>query len=356
MRWLIVHPGPNFSVADVHNGWAEALRGLGEQVMEYNLDARLTFYDSALMGDESAGPDGEGRYPVRKALTSAQAVELAADGLLGACYRWWPHVVLCVSAFFTPPFVLEVMRSRGHKIVMLFTEAPYQDGQQLEMAKYADISLVNDPEGIGEYRAVSGIAEYMPHSYRPSVHYPPPPGTGPEYDLAFVGTGFPSRIAFFSRMDLAGLRVALGGFWGGLPADSPLRAHLISRDDDADVCVDNTETAALYRRAACGINIYRREAEPDWDQQAWAMGPREVEMAACGLFFVRDPRGEGDEVLPMLPAYTTPEQAGDLIRWYAKHPAGRERRAAAAREAVEDRTFDNAAKRLIRLLGNLGKG
>ena len=27
MRILVVHPGPNFSVADVHDGWVEALRG-----------------------------------------------------------------------------------------------------------------------------------------------------------------------------------------------------------------------------------------------------------------------------------------------------------------------------------------
>lgn len=350
MRWLLIHPGPNFSVADVYNGWSEALRGLGEEVMEYNLDARLQWYDSALIGEEQADPDGDGRRPVRKALTTGQAIELAADGILGACYRWWPHVVLAVSAFFTTPFVLEVMRSRGHKIVMLFTEAPYQQAQQLEMAKYAHVSLVNDPVGLEEYRAVSPAAEYMPHSYRPSVHYPAVPGTAPEYDLAFVGTGFPSRIEFFGRMDLAGLRVALGGFWGALPEGSPLRRHLLNRDDGGDVCVDNAETAALYRRSACGLNLYRQEAEPDWDQQAWAMGPREVEMAASGLFFVRDPRGEGDEVLSMLPAFTTPQQAGDLIRWYAAHPADRERRTAAARAAIADRTFENAAKRLLRLL------
>jgi len=106
MRWLIVHPGPNFSVADMHNGWAEALRGLGEQVMEYNLDQRLTLFDYALVPDEGIPADVQGRRAVRKAFTFDQATELAADGLLGACYRWWPHVVLCVSAFFIPPFTL----------------------------------------------------------------------------------------------------------------------------------------------------------------------------------------------------------------------------------------------------------
>lgn len=338
MRWLVVHPGPNFSVADVHNGWMEALRGLGEHVIEYNLDRRITFYDAALIADDVVGEDG--LKAARKALTREQAIELAANGILSACYQTWPDVVLLVSAFFTPSWVLECIRARGHKIVMLFTESPYQDGQQLEMAKFADLSLLNDPVNIAAYEAI-GPAAYMPHAYRPSVHYPPPPGTEREYDLAFVGTGFPSRVEFFSRMDLSELRVKLAGPW-----QDPMEWA----DMDHEDCVDNAETAAIYRQAKAGINFYRREAEDAHAGQGWAMGPREIEMAACGLFFARDPRPEGDEVLGMLPTFTTPEQAGDLIRWYVAHPAERERRAAAAREAIADRTFTNHARKLLAML------
>jgi hypothetical protein len=352
MRWLLVHPGPNFSVADMHNGWAEALRGLGEQVMEYNLDTRLTFYDQALIGDESGEADADGRRPVRKALTPEQAVELAADGMLGACYRWWPHVVLLVSCFFTPPFVLEVMRSRGHKIVMLFSEAPYQTGQQLEMAKFADVSLVNDPTGLDEYRAASGTAEYMPHSYRETVHFPARPGARKRHDLAFVGSAFRSRIGFFEAMRLEDLSVALGGFWSGLAPESPLRSFLVN---PAGECLDNTATADLYRRSRTGINFYRRESEDDHKGEGWAVGPREVELAACGTWFARDPRPESDELFPMLPSFAGPEEAGELIRWALKHPAKRAEAAAAARAAIADRTFTNSAKRLLRLLDN-GKG
>jgi len=41
MRFLIVHPGPGFSVADVYVGWRDALRGLGHTVIEFNLGDRL---------------------------------------------------------------------------------------------------------------------------------------------------------------------------------------------------------------------------------------------------------------------------------------------------------------------------
>lgn len=349
MRWLLVHPGPNFSVADVHAGWAEALRGLGEQVMEYNLDDRLQFFDSALMPAPGAMPDADGRALARKAMTREQATENAADGLMGACLRWWPDVVLVVSAFFIPEFYFEVMRARRFRIVMLYTESPYQDSEHLHMAKWADIALVNDPVSLDRYREACPVAEYVPHSYRPAVHYPAPAETVEDLDLAFVGTGFPSRIRFFEEMDLSGLRVALGGLWPALAADSPLRAHLLPHDD-GDGCMVNERTAALYRRARAGINFYRREAEPDWDQRAHAIGPREVEMAACGLWFARDPRGESGELFPFLPEFAGPGEAAEAIRWALAHDREREKAAAMAREAIAGRTFANAAKRLLTLL------
>lgn len=344
MRWLMVHPGPNFSVADVHNGWAEALRGLGVHVAEYNLDARISFYDAALI--DTGIFDGEGRPAVRKAMSREQALELAANGILSACYQLWPDVILFTSAFFTPPWILEVLRARGHTIVMLFTETPYQTGQQLEMAKYADYCLLNDPTGIEQYQALCPSV-YMPHAYRSTVHYPALPGAAKEWDLAFIGSGFPSRVEFFSAMDLAGLKVRLAGPWMGLPPDSPLRDYT---DEDPEGCVDNEDTADVYRDTRTGINFYRRESEADTAGQGWAVGPREVELAACGTWFTRDPRPESDELFPMLPAFTSPAEASDQIRWALAHPREREKAAGQAREAIADRTFDNNAKALLRMI------
>jgi len=53
VRFLVVHPGPAYSVADVHDGWVDALRGLGQQVWTYNLDDRLAFYCNAPSASDS---------------------------------------------------------------------------------------------------------------------------------------------------------------------------------------------------------------------------------------------------------------------------------------------------------------
>jgi len=328
----------------VFTGWSEALTSIGEQVEEYALDARLKFYKNTLV--ETGDLLDCGCPGVRPYLDREQAIQLAVDGLLGAAYRLWPDVILCISAFFMPPWMLEVLRGRGHKIVMVMTESPYQDEFQLRMARYAHLTLVNDPVNLDAYKAI-GPAEYMPHAYRPSVHYPAPAGTQAEYDLAFIGTGFPSRARFFAQMDLAGLNVCLRGLWMDLPEDSPLRDWTATDSDD---CVDNDETAAIYRRSRTGINFYRREAEDAHEGEGWAMGPREVEMAACGLWFARDPRPESDATLGMLPAFSSPAEASDLIRWAVANPRGASRAAGQARAAVADRTFTSHARQLIRLL------
>jgi hypothetical protein len=338
MRIVVCHPGPSFSVADVYAGWVEALRELGQHVIEFNLGDRLTLYDAAHV------QVAEGRF--RKALPTEQAIELAVNGLYATLYKTRPDILLVVSAFLVPADLLDLARRYGTRIVVLHTEAPYEDTRQLAAAAHADLNLLNDPVSIDAYRAVSR-AEYMPHAYRPAVHCPGLAEPKLKCDFTFVGTGFESRIEFFEQMDLAGLDVLLGGNWQRLPEGSPLRAHV---GHDIHECLDNADGVRIYRSARAGINLYRREVDDGDSAEGWAMGPREVEMAATGLFFLRDPRGEGDELLPMLPTFGSPAGASELLRWWLARDDQRDEAARQARRAVADRTFVNHAQRLLRLL------
>ena len=81
------------------------------------------------------------------------------------------------------------------------------------------------------------------------------------------------------------------------------------------------------------------------------MGPREVELAACGTFFARESRAEGDGLFPMLPTFTEPTELADIIRWALTHPDERFAAAQQARAAIVDRTFDNHAAQLLKLIG-----
>lgn len=338
LKVLAVAPGPNFSVADVHAGWVEGLREVGCAVADFNLDRRLEFYSNAHL---PSGPDGE----LRQVLTVEEAVDLALAGLLAACYTLRPDVVLITSGFYVTQRTVETIRAHGTRVVMLHTESPYEDDIQVLRASHMDLNLVNDPTNLDRFREYAPT-HYLPHAYRPKVHYPR--NVAPERDLCFVGTGYPSRIGWLERVDWTGISAALAGNWQGLGDDSPLLPLLLHERNE---CVDNADTAELYATSRMSLNLYRREAQRPELAAGWAMGPREVELAAMGVPFFRDPRGESDEVLPMLPTLGEPEELADQIRWWATHGDERAEAARLAREAVSDRTFANHARALLRLLG-----
>lgn len=353
MRWLVTHPGPEWSVADVHAGWVEALADLGQDVRTFALHDWLTFYDAAHL--KVVDPDG--RPAFRKAFPGPDAAHLAAEELAGALWRHRPDVLLVVCGALVPGELLEHARRTGTRVVLVHTEQPYELERELALSEHADLTLLNDPTHAEKF-AQLGPTLYVPHAYRPGFHAPGPANPTLTADLAFVGTGFGSRRWFFEQLAAAtdqdgepalkDVDVLLAGYWPGVDDASPLRRWLAN---DAGSSLDNHRTVEIYRSARCGINLYRRDAADDSGGVAgWAMGPREVEMAACGMFFLRDPRPEGDGLLPMLPTFAGPAEAVELLRWWLRHDQARQDAARQAREAVADRTFGNHAAALLRIL------
>lgn len=282
------------------------------------------------------------------------AVKMSMQGLTHAAYTFWPDVILFVSGFFIDAGLFEVMRSRRHKLVLLHTESPYQDKEQLGRAQHVDLNLLNDPTNIELFTQHSGPTLYMPHAYRPDLHYPRTAPRDPELasDLSFIGTAFQSRIGFFEAMDFSGVDFLLGGAnWDeDLAKDSHLRKYL----GHTEGCVDNDQTAEIYRNSLCGINLYRREAEDDHIGEGWAMGPREIEMAACGLFFLREHRGESDELFgDILPTFDSAEECAGLMRYWLAHDEERTERALAARARIRDRTFASNVQAMLDMLADL---
>lgn len=336
MRALVVRPGPMFSVADVANGWVKGLRECGVEVVDFNFDDRMGFYSTAHI-------DRDGDM-VRVFDNPEHAARLAADGILAAAYKFWPDIVIIISGFFVPPDTYALLRSRGHKVVLIHTESPYEDDRQLLRTPHASLNVLNDPTNIDRFAELAPTV-YIPHAYDPTVHYPQTPVDSARSDFCFVGTGYPSRIDFLEQVDFTGIDVALAGNWQGTTEDSPLRKHLAH---DVAECCPNNEAAVLYASTKVSANLYRKEATESAD--GWAMGPREVELAALGTFFLREPRGESDDLLHMLPTFDSPGDFSEKLRWWLAHETTRTEAARLARLAIADRTFANNAARLLKLL------
>lgn len=353
----MVHPGPEFSVADVFNGWKKAFERQGHQVAVFNTNDRLSFYSQVSIPDYKTDipPCEHCTQPVyKKAMDKEDAVTASMQGLTHDLYSVWPHMVFFVSAFFTPAWVLDLIRQRHHKLVILHTESPYQDDEQLMRAQYATLNLLNDPVNLEEYAQLAP-AMYMPHSYDPDIHYPGA-DSDKDLDFSFIGTMFESRKFFFEdlfRKLPDTYKFALGGAgWDGPHLDdSILLRHLGHPRDEA---VDNKEAADTYRRTRVGVNFYRRESESIHEGEGWAIGPREVELAACGIPWLRDSRGESDELFPFLPTFKGVDEAAELLNWYLTDDYARVNLGCRARAAIKDRTFDNHAAMLIREMESNG--
>jgi hypothetical protein len=338
MRALVVNPGPNFSVADVARGWARGLADLGVQVRTFELDKLLDYFAYAY-----TDRNGE----IVKAHTETEAIQLAAGQIKAACYDWWPDLVIVVSGFFMYPQLVDIMRDRHRHVVLLCTESPYEDEAQLQKAAWYDGVVLNDPTNLDAFAEVcDGPALYAPHAYDPAVHYRAP--AKHHADVSWIGTCYPSRAAFLEQVDWSGLDVSFGGNFKDAP-ESLLRfvGH------EPEECVDNDVTAEVYRGSLASFNIYRAETNGQLSDSAdgWAIGPREVEMARCGLWFARQSRPESDEVFPMLPTFSDPQELGDQLRWAIANPEARMMAVERAFAAVEDRTFPNNARALLQALG-----
>lgn len=345
MKVLIVSPGVTYSVGDVHRGIVKGLRANGCEVGSFNLDDRIEFYTRA----QIKGDDGE----YTQAFSEPAALELAAAGIEQMCYRWWPDIVILVSGFFIPPTLWGVLRRRPHHVVFWCTESPYEDDRQARGSEWADTVILNDPTSLDWYRhEINKRTFYLPHSYDPALHHPGAGNPDLASDFVFVGTGFQSRIDWLERVDWSGVDARLAGNWEQLDDESPLIPLLTHPRGE---CIDNDDTARLYRSTRASLNLYRKEHSDGAHADGWAMGPREVELAACGTFFFREPRPEGDELFPMLPMVDGPEGFGDDLRWWLAHDTERRACASAARAAIVDRTFKNTTARLLALVEQAGK-
>ncbi|MBX7159355.1 MAG: glycosyltransferase [Acidimicrobiia bacterium] len=347
MRIVAVHPGPDWSVADCHRGYVEAFKALGQTVVEFDTGARLDFYEAALLEDAD-------NQTVRAAFPDAtdQAVLVSKD-LESVLYETWPDLIWVTYGTCVDPRTLQLARRRGHTVVIHHTEAPYEDERGIKWAAagVADLWLINDPTNIERWRQAWPHVTYLPHSYRPTVHRLPRQQVAPLWDAIWIGSSFPSRVEWFTRfVEAAQIDLALAGNWMNLADSHPLVPHILNGNHES---LDNTEVPGLYHQARIGLNMYRRETEDGATADGWAMGPREVEMAACGLFYLTEPRGENRERLPMLPTFESPEDAAEQAAWWTAHDKQRRAVALDARAAIADWTFERRAVQVLTLLEQL---
>lgn len=359
MKILVIHPGDGFSTSDVYDG---LVWGLGQQpgieVYEYNLLAELELI--GMLTEAFADRcEALGETP-----PNIDVFAYAARGIvMKAVNREITHCI-AVTGSKLPWGIPYTLRTKLNiPTALLCTESPYltTEREQNDAVVY-DIVFTNDRNAVPLFtRNDPAAVHYLPHAYHPERHSPLGMAMAPA-DVRFIGTLFPERKALFDAVDWSGLNwdlrgVAYDSVPGPLTRDRAQR--LISQ------IVPNTTTAALYRGAGIVINHHRTIRHPGETHhiaaaEAYSLGPRAYEIAACGAFQLSDDsRPELDEVFAgSVPTYRAGD-AADLsqkIRHYHKLPTVRERLAAAAREAVAPHHWGNRAVQVLDVLASPHRG
>lgn len=351
MKIFCIHPGASTSTADVYTGIARALESQGHELVKYNLDRRIM----------QAG--GYLRWVHKNVTKSGVAMDkpTPADSL------YWSHadaimrahmtecdMVLIFSAMYTPRRIIKAIRRTGIKVGIVFTESPYDDEKQLEVARFAHICWTNERSSLDYLRIIQPNTFYLPHGYDPEIHTfrHPDEGDVRAHDVVFVGTGFYERVEMLSSVDWTDIDFGLYGIWQHLGSRSKLRPFLEMGE------IPNLAASALYHRAKIGLNLFRTSKGfgryAARVEGAESLNPRSYELAACGLFHLSEYRPELTDVFgTLVPTFRTGQELTQKIRYFLAHESERKAIARLLPDAVKGHTWADRTKLMMEQVGHI---
>ena len=345
MKLFTIHPGASSSTHDVYSGVVRALERQGHTLVKFNLSQRITQSGSWLRHCwKNARKSG---IDVPRPNPADVLYHAHADVLLKALHHDCEWVLL-FSAMYTPLHIIKILRKAGLKIALILTESPYNDSEQAALMKHVDIAWTHERASVDFLRVLNPNVYYLPHAYDEAIHSfrHPQEENIRAHDVVFVGTGFRERVELLSGVDWSDIDFGLYGIWQHIGSKSKLRRYLISGE------VPNEVTAGLYRNAKIGLNLFRRSRSFDRYservERADSISLRTYELAACGCFFVSDPRPELAEVFgDLIPTFESAEELEALVRQYLADPGARERISRLLPEAVKGHTWGERAHQIM---------
>ncbi len=345
LRVLVVHPGASWATADVFWGLFHGLKYHDVDVIPYRLDQRFVASRAALHYLWRTKRKTE---PTLERPNAADLSYHASIGALEMALRNHVDFVLVVSGMLLHPDVLIYMKDAGLRVVILFTESPYDHKHEMRVAKMVDGGWTNERSVVNEFRKVNPCFGYLPHGWDPQTHRTDLPidTSVPRHDVVFVGTAFRERVRWFNSIDWTGIDLGLYGGWEKARLNKQVRRCVMGGP------IENERAVLLYRRAKVGLNLYRTSqgwgADAPSITHAESVNPRAYELAACGTFFISDVRSESTEVFgDKVPMFRSPIEAAALIRRWLADDAGRERMAAALPACVAEASWINRTKTVL---------
>lgn len=354
MRILLSYPGHMFSTYDVAAGYEKALKALGHELRVFDYHLRIDLWAGMLtLRDEKL----EGKAKRFKPLATPPNISiLASEGLILEAVDFVPDVVLIINGMQLHRKAYDLLKRLSLPVVLILTESPYCDVDQGVIVKkgWVKAALTNDRNSVKPLEETGAVIRYLPHSYDPEIHKPRPQLRGKQFDsdLFFHGTMYPERVEMLSPLEelIDDYEIEVGGVdpnW----TDAP----------DFDDIWTNQDLAYHYAATKIALNMHRTIIGTNGDGlqriglqhietgQAYSLGPRAYEIAACGAFQLSDDtRPELHDVFgDTVATYHDAQDLIDKVKYYLANEGEREQMAAAALERVKPCSFENRAVEIL---------
>lgn len=355
MKVLLVAPGAVYSTYDCYRYYLDAMHKSSEvSVQGFNYHNMMIYHGVAT--DKLFPHYSQDDRAAVVSLRSAR--ELILDAVL---YK--PDVVFVVSGTLIPEEVyIELLRvrhelDRPFALAMYYTESPYMDEKQEIYFKYSDVVFTNDKYSVKRFDPKgTRYVEYLPHSFDPKVHRPgnenDPNSEKYRSDVFFGGTVFKERFDMVQSINWNNVNLRLHGNWDewvneNNPASLKLQEYLINNE----VYTSNAEYAKYYRNAKIALNVHRTRADIEGEtnpldnyNDAYSIGPRIYEAAACGTFIITDYRKEAEDIFgDTIEFFDSNEDLEKKIHYWLdpEHEQERINKAQAAIGKIQNCTFND---------------
>jgi spore maturation protein CgeB len=268
-----------------------------------------------------------------------------------------PDAVLFLDGLHVPTDIPDRIRELGIRTVIWFTDDPYYADITASLAPHYDDVFTLESNCVEYYRA-AGCQRvwHLPLGFYPGHFRPQNAPADVRCDVAFVGSGYWNRVAFFDRLlpYLAGRNFRIIGYWWERLRDYRRFASRIEGR-----WMTPQETALVYSGAKIVINMHREPDDGTFNSNSAGIGavspnPRTFEIAAGASLQLTDVRGElagyfvpGREI----ETYASPEELAAKIDHYLAHED--ERRTIALNGLYRTMRDHSYVRRLDTMLGVL---
>lgn len=268
-----------------------------------------------------------------------------------------PDLVLFLDGLHVPTDIPDRIRELGIRTAIWFTDDPYYTDLTASIALHYDEVFTLEANCVDFYRA-SGCPRvwHLPLGFHPGHFRPQNTPADVRCDVAFVGSGYWNRVAFFDRLlpYLEGRNIRIIGYWW-----ERLRDYERFQSRIEGRWMTPQETAQVYSGAKIVINMHREPDDGTFNSNSLGVGavspnPRTFEIAACASLQLTDVRGElaayfvpGREI----ETYASPEELAAKIDHYLAHED--ERRAIALNGLYRVMRDHSYVRRLEQMLGVL---